>query len=103
MAHGQDGPAQPLGPEGDRAQTRPRGVGGWVGWVGGVGGGAVCVGQQGNMKAHKGQVLTNWMLNAAEMNLRAFTLKENPIPADKNQTLTQIEPYMPKQGGGDAL
>ena len=43
------------------------------------------------------------MLNALKMNRKAFTRKENPIPADKNQTLTQIEPSMPKQGGGGAL
>ena len=43
------------------------------------------------------------MLNALKMNRKAFTRKENPIPADKNQTLTQIEPSMPKQRGGGAL
>ena len=31
------------------------------------------------------------------MNLKAFTRKESPIPADKNLRLTQIEPSMPKQ------
>ena len=43
------------------------------------------------------------MLNALEMNLKAFTRKENPIPADKNRTLTKIERNMRKQGGGGAL
>ena len=37
------------------------------------------------------------------MNLKAFTRKEIPVPADKNQTLAQIQPSMPKQRGGDAL
>ena len=32
------------------------------------------------------------MLNALEMNLKTFTRKENLILADKNQTLTKIEP-----------
>ena len=43
------------------------------------------------------------MLNVLKMNLKAFTRKENPILADKNQTLTQIEPSMPKQGGRSVL
>ena len=43
------------------------------------------------------------MLNALKMNRKAFTRKENPIPADKNQTLTKIERSMRKQGGGGAL
>ena len=46
------------------------------------------------------------MLTALEINLKAFTRntrKEPPIPADKNRTLTQIEPSMPKQVGGGAL
>ena len=30
------------------------------------------------------------MLNALKMNRKAFTRKENPNPADKNQTLTKI-------------
>ena len=42
------------------------------------------------------------MLNALKMNRKAFTRKENPIPAD-NQTLTEIEQDMRKQGGGGAL
>ena len=38
------------------------------------------------------------MLNALKMNRKAFTRKENPIPADKNRTLTKIERNMRKQG-----
>ena len=37
------------------------------------------------------------------MNLKAFARNENPILADKNQTLTTIEQKMRKQGGGGAL
>ena len=43
------------------------------------------------------------MLNVLKMNRKAFTRKEYLIPADKNKTLTQIEPSMPKQWGGGAL
>ena len=52
---------------------------------------------QGNMK------WTHRVLNALENNRKAFTWKENPIPADKNQTLTKIERNIRKQGGGGAL
>ena len=37
------------------------------------------------------------------MKLKAFTRKENAIPADENQTLIKIKPNMRKQGGGGAL
>ena len=43
------------------------------------------------------------MLNALKINLKAFARKETSIPADQNQTLTQIERNMRKQGGGGAL
>ena len=37
------------------------------------------------------------------MDRKAFTRKEKPIPADKNQTLTKIEQDMRRQEGGGAL
>ena len=37
------------------------------------------------------------------MNRKAFTRKENPILADKNQTLPRIEQNMSEQGGGGML
>jgi len=43
------------------------------------------------------------MLNAWEMNLKAFTRKENPISVDKNRTLTKIKRNVRKQVGGGAL
>ena len=43
------------------------------------------------------------MPNALKMNLKALTQKQNPIPADKNRTLTQVEHSVPKQGGDGAL
>ena len=61
-------------------------------------------GGQGNMKwIWREHVRRNGMLNALEMNCKAFTRKENPIRANKNKMLTKIEQNIGKQRDGGAL
>ena len=49
------------------------------------------------------ETCVNKVPNALEINLKAFTRKESPIPADGKQTLTKIKRDMRKQGVWKAL
>ena len=69
------------------------------GWVGGGWGGWARE-HEGNTK---GPCVNKSGAKCFGMNLKAFTRKENPNSADKILTLTQIEPSMPKHGGGGVL